>query len=64
MHPHSGIATVTAVLDGAFAYRESIGAHGDLPTGGVEFMSAGGGVWHQGMLRTALRCAVSSCGLR
>jgi redox-sensitive bicupin YhaK (pirin superfamily) len=49
MHPHSGIATVTAVLDGTFAYRESTGAHGELPTGGVEFMSAGGGVWHQGM---------------
>lgn len=49
MHPHSGIATVTAVLDGTFAYRESTGAQGDLPTGGVEFMSAGGGVWHQGM---------------
>lgn len=49
MHPHSGIATVTAVLDGIFAYRESTGAHGDLPAGGVEFMSAGGGVWHQGM---------------
>lgn len=49
MHPHSGIATVTAVLDGTFAYRESTGAHGELPAGGVEFMSAGGGVWHQGM---------------
>lgn len=49
MHPHSGIATVTAVLDGTFAYRESTGAHGELPIGGVEFMSAGGGVWHQGM---------------
>lgn len=49
MHPHSGIATVTAVLDGTFAYRESTGAQGELPTGGVEFMSAGGGVWHQGM---------------
>ncbi|WP_332876605.1 pirin family protein [Massilia sp. S19_KUP03_FR1] len=49
MHPHSGIATVTAILDGTFAYRESTGAHGELTTGGVEFMSAGGGVWHQGM---------------
>lgn len=49
MHPHSGIATVTAVLDGTFAYRESTGAQGELPAGGVEFMSAGGGVWHQGM---------------
>lgn len=55
MHPHSGIATVTAVLDGTFAYRESTGAQGELPAGGVEFMSAGGGVWHQGMAADGAR---------
>ena len=47
-HPHSGIATVTVVLDGSLYYRETTGAEGTLPTGGVEFMSAGGGVWHEG----------------
>jgi redox-sensitive bicupin YhaK (pirin superfamily) len=48
MHPHSGIATVTVVMDGALEFRETTGRHGVLPTGGVEWMSAGGGVWHTG----------------
>lgn len=48
MHPHSGIATVTVVMDGALEYRETTGNQGQLPTGGVEWMSAGGGVWHEG----------------
>jgi redox-sensitive bicupin YhaK (pirin superfamily) len=48
MHPHSGIATVTVVLDGAIAYTETTGSEGVVPAGGVEWMSAGGGVWHDG----------------
>lgn len=48
MHPHSGIATVTVVMNGALEYRETTGSHGVLPTGGIEWMSAGGGVWHEG----------------
>jgi redox-sensitive bicupin YhaK (pirin superfamily) len=48
MHPHSGIATVTVIMDGALEYRETTGSAGTLPTGGVEYMSAGGGVWHEG----------------
>lgn len=48
MHPHSGIATVTVILDGALEYRETTGSHGVLPAGGVEWMRAGGGVWHEG----------------
>ncbi|WP_312437223.1 pirin family protein [Janthinobacterium sp.] len=48
MHPHSGIATVTVILDGALAYRESTGAQGVLTKDNVEWMSAGGGIWHQG----------------
>ncbi|AXA94159.1 pirin family protein [Massilia sp. YMA4] len=48
MHPHSGIATVTVILDGALEYRESTGSHGMLPAGGIEWMRAGGGVWHEG----------------
>ncbi|MFZ6647911.1 pirin family protein [Undibacterium sp. TJN25] len=48
MHPHSGIATVTVVLDGSLEYRETTGQHGTLSKGGVEWMSAGGGVWHGG----------------
>ncbi|MDW3563484.1 hypothetical protein CIW68_08245 [Enterobacter cloacae] len=48
MHPHSGIATVTVVMDGALDYFETTGSGGRLLTGGVEWMSAGGGVWHEG----------------
>jgi redox-sensitive bicupin YhaK (pirin superfamily) len=48
MHPHSGIATVTVIMDGALEYRETTGSQGILPTGGIEYMSAGGGVWHEG----------------
>lgn len=49
-HPHSGIATVTVVLDGAVQYAETTGNAGVLPAGGVEWMRAGGGVWHTGTL--------------
>lgn len=48
MHPHSGIATVTVIMDGALEYRETTGSEGTLPAGGIEYMSAGGGVWHEG----------------
>lgn len=48
MHPHSGIATITVVLSGAMDYADSTGASGTLAEGGVEWMRAGGGVWHGG----------------
>jgi redox-sensitive bicupin YhaK (pirin superfamily) len=48
MHPHSGIATVTVVMNGAMEYHETTGNQGVLGKGGVEWMSAGGGVWHGG----------------
>lgn len=47
-HPHSGIATVTVMLEGAVRYAETTGKQGTLPAGGVEWMRAGNGVWHTG----------------
>jgi redox-sensitive bicupin YhaK (pirin superfamily) len=47
-HPHSGIATITFLLEGTATYEETTGAKGLLPSGGVEWMRAGGGVWHTG----------------
>jgi redox-sensitive bicupin YhaK (pirin superfamily) len=47
-HPHSGIATVTVLLDGAMRIADTTGADVILPEGGVEWMRAGGGVWHTG----------------
>jgi redox-sensitive bicupin YhaK (pirin superfamily) len=51
MHPHSGIATLTYLIHGQAGYEDTTGEHGargTLPTGGVEWMMAGGGVWHTG----------------
>ncbi len=48
LHPHSGIATITYILDGGITYEDTTGASGVLPAGGVEWMQAGGGVWHGG----------------
>src|SRR6266850_2378062 len=47
-HPHSGIATVTVMLEGAVRYADTIGKEGMLPAGGVEWMRASNGVWHTG----------------
>ena len=47
-HPHSGIATVTVLLEGAIRFAETTGKAGVVPTGGVEWMRAGNGVWHTG----------------
>lgn len=47
-HPHSGIATLTLLLDGGFEYEDSTGATGAMAQGAVEWMQAGGGVWHTG----------------
>jgi redox-sensitive bicupin YhaK (pirin superfamily) len=49
-HPHSGIATVTVVFDGAVRYAETTGQSGVLPPGSVEWMRAGNGVWHTGTI--------------
>ena len=47
-HPHSGIATLTVVQEGAASYEETTGQKGVLSAGGVEWMRAGRGVWHTG----------------
>ncbi|MDB4952619.1 MAG: Pirin-related protein [Myxococcales bacterium] len=47
-HPHSGIATVTVMLEGGVRIAETTGRDGVLPKGSVEFMRAGNGVWHTG----------------
>jgi redox-sensitive bicupin YhaK (pirin superfamily) len=48
IHPHSGIATITLLLQGDLRYEDTTGKAGILPAGGVEWMRAGGGVWHDG----------------
>jgi redox-sensitive bicupin YhaK (pirin superfamily) len=48
IHPHSGIATLTTVLRGGMVYEDTTGKKGSVPTGGLEWMKAGNGVWHDG----------------
>jgi redox-sensitive bicupin YhaK (pirin superfamily) len=48
MHPHSGIATLTYMVEGQVGYEDTTGKKGVLPAGGVEWMRAGNGVWHTG----------------
>jgi redox-sensitive bicupin YhaK (pirin superfamily) len=45
-HPHQNMEIVTYVLSGELAHRDSIGNHGVVGPGGVQFMSAGTGVRH------------------
>lgn len=55
LHPHSGIATLTYVAEGAVSYIDPDNVKGTVPTGGVEWMQAGRGMWHGGGLDNAGR---------
>jgi redox-sensitive bicupin YhaK (pirin superfamily) len=55
LHPHSGIATLTYVAEGAISYIDPDDVRGTLPAGGVEWMQAGRGMWHGGGLDKAGR---------
>jgi redox-sensitive bicupin YhaK (pirin superfamily) len=48
LHPHSGIATLTYIAEGAVNYIDPDNVRGTLPAGGVEWMQAGRGMWHGG----------------
>ena len=55
LHPHSGIATLTYVAEGAVTYIDPDNVTGTLAAGGVEWMQAGRGMWHGGGLDKAGR---------
>jgi len=55
LHPHSGIATLSYVAEGAVNYIDPDDVRGTLPAGGVEWMQAGRGMWHGGGLDKAGR---------
>jgi redox-sensitive bicupin YhaK (pirin superfamily) len=48
LHPLSGIATLTYVVEGQVSYIDPDNVRGTVPTGGVEWMQAGRGMWHGG----------------
>lgn len=48
-HPHRGFETVTYVLEGAVDHRDSLGNHGHLTAGSIQWMTAGHGIVHSEM---------------
>jgi redox-sensitive bicupin YhaK (pirin superfamily) len=52
LHPHSGIATVSYMVDGVIDYIDPDGHTGILTGGGVEYMHAGRGMWHGGGIQS------------
>ena len=45
-HPHRGFETVTYIIDGAFAHRDSTGGGGLISDGDTQWMTAGSGLLH------------------
>ena len=48
-HPHRGIETVTYMLEGSTAHRDSLGNEGLIGPGDVQWMSSGRGILHEEM---------------
>jgi len=48
-HPHRGFQTLTYLIQGAFAHRDSTGGQGLLRPGGAQLMTAGSGIVHEEM---------------
>ena len=48
-HPHRGIETITYVLAGTVEHGDSMGNHGAIGAGDVQWMTAGRGIIHQEM---------------
>src|SRR5258707_3059456 len=48
-HPHRGIETITYVLAGSVEHGDSLGNHGTLGAGDIQWMTAGSGIVHQEM---------------
>jgi redox-sensitive bicupin YhaK (pirin superfamily) len=55
MHPHRGIETVTYMLDGSVAHRDSLGNSGIIGAGDVQWMTAGSGILHEEMPKAGPR---------
>ena len=48
-HPHRGIETITYMLHGQVEHKDSLGHHGIISAGEVQWMTAGSGIIHQEM---------------
>ncbi len=48
-HPHRGMETVTYMISGSIAHRDSLGNKGTIQSGDVQWMTAGSGIIHREM---------------
>src|SRR5499426_388040 len=48
-HPHRGIETVTIVRAGEVKHRDSLGHHGTIGAGDIQWMTSGSGILHEEM---------------
>ena len=48
-HPHRGIETVTIVREGEVRHRDSLGHHGSIGAGDIQWMTSGSGILHEEM---------------
>ncbi|MBI5441262.1 MAG: pirin family protein [Deltaproteobacteria bacterium] len=55
MHPHRGIETITYMLDGSVAHKDSMGNSGVIGAGDVQWMTAGSGILHEEMPKVGPR---------
>jgi redox-sensitive bicupin YhaK (pirin superfamily) len=54
-HPHRGIATFTYLLEGMMEHYDSMGNHGIVNGGGIQWMKAGNGIIHDEALPSELQ---------
>jgi hypothetical protein len=55
MHPHRGIETVTYLLGGSVAHRDSLGNEGVIGAGDIQWMTSGSGILHEEMPKVGPR---------
>lgn len=51
-HPHRGIETFTIVLKGTMHHKDSLGSESAIGKGGIQWMRAGKGIWHEEMMES------------
>lgn len=50
MHPHRGLETISYVYEGTMVHKDSLGNEDAVNSGGVQWMTAGSGIFHEEMM--------------